>query len=148
MSVYIRKFKASDLKAFTPIEPLDDGDVMTEEFVKCIEKSELAVTGIRNGEIVGCGGVHPVLDNPEDGEFWLRLSQDCKKHPYDTIKWLQDGIEIIKKTYPFKFLRATMRGKFKAGIKLVKFLGFTFDKKMRYNNEDWFVWELKCLPSS
>ena len=80
MSVYIRPFKVSDLKAFVPIERIDAE--FTPEFAQAIEDSGLAVTGIREGEVIGCGGVHPTM-NPEHGEMWLRLSKDCLNHKLD-----------------------------------------------------------------
>ena len=143
--VYVREFKASDFKAFVPIEPME-ADGFGPEFAKCIEKSELAITGIRNGKIVGCGGVHPLEDRPGDGEIWLRLDADSKKHPFDTLRWLRDGLEIIEETFPFEKLHATMRGCFAKGIKLVEHLGFVKGKCIEHEGQDWFVYskEIKC----
>jgi hypothetical protein len=73
--IYIRPFEKEDLKAFKPVEPN-----MTEfspEVLQAMEDSDLAVTGIKGGEIVGCGGVHP---NGEQGDVWLRLSEDCRSY--------------------------------------------------------------------
>ncbi|MHC4121930.1 MAG: GNAT family N-acetyltransferase [Planctomycetota bacterium] len=123
MSIYIRPFKASDLGAFVPIEPLDVDEIKDPEFAKAIEDSGLAVTGIRNGQIVGCGGVHPVDDI--HGEMWLRLSKTCQQHPLETLRWLKSGLEIIEDIYPFEQLNASIKCCFEKSIRLIEYLGFT-----------------------
>lgn len=120
MSVFIRPFKASDLRAFTPIESINEE--FNPELVQAIEDSGLSVTGIRKGKIVGTGGVHPI--DEEQGELWLRLSKDCLKHKLDTLEWLMDGLKIIEETFGFRQLNATIRCSFEKSIKLVRFLGF------------------------
>jgi len=122
LSILIRPFRASDLAAFTPIEALKLAEIKDPELAKAIEDSGLAVTGIRNGVIVGCGGVHPVDDF--HGEIWLRLSKTCQKYPLGTLRWLKSGLDIIEKTYPFKQLNATIKCGFDKSIKLIEYLGF------------------------
>lgn len=122
MSVFVKPFKVSDLEAFTPIEPLGHNEEFSPEFAKAIEDSGLAVTGIRNGKIWGCGGVHPI--DEEQGELWMRLSKDCLKHKLDTLRWLRDGLKIIEGTFGFRQLNVTIRCGFEKSIKLVRFLGF------------------------
>lgn len=138
MSVYIRPFKISDLDAFVPIEPMVQSIEVDLEMAKAIEDSGLAVTGIRNGKIWGCGGVHPT-GNEEQGELWLRLSRNCLKHKLDTLRWLREGLKIIEETYPFKQLNTIIRCDFKASIKLVKFLGFHETQVMTDNNKKWSI---------
>lgn len=144
--VYVRAFKATDLKAFTPLEPMEADSMDDPEFAKAIEDSELAITGIRNGKIVGCGGVHPIENNKTDGEMWIRLSETCRKHPFDTLRWLRDGLEIVEKTFPFEKLYASMRCSFPRAIKLIKHLGFKKFKEVLYENEMWHIYskEIKC----
>lgn len=123
MAVYVRPFKASDLKAFVPLEPLGEDKLAEPKMAKAIEDSGLAVTGIRDGEIVGCGGVHPTK-NEEQGEIWFRLSKDCLNHRIDTLRWLKCGLKIIEETYPFKQLNAVILCSYKKGIKLAEHFGF------------------------
>lgn len=120
MGIFIRPMKKSDLDAFEPIEENVVG--FSLEMAQAVEDSGLSVTGIRNGRVVGCGGVHPITE--EQGELWLRLSKDCLKHKLDTLRWLRDGLKIIEETFGFKQLNATIRCGFEQSTKLVRFLGF------------------------
>jgi len=112
--------KISDLKAFEPIE--EGISRFSPEMAQAIENSGLSVTGLRDGEIVGCGGVHPI--DEEQGELWLRLSKSCLKHKFDTLRCLRDGLKIIEETFGFRQLNATIKCGFERSIKLVRFLGF------------------------
>ncbi len=143
MSILVRPFKVNDLTAFKPIEPLNDGKRYDPEFAKAIEDSNLAVTGIRNGEIVGCGGVHPVDD--VHGEMWLRLSKTCQQHPFDTLRWLKSGLEIIEKTYPFKQLNASIQCCFKRSVKLIEYLGFVRTREVTHEGTKWLIYSKRVL---
>lgn len=128
--VIVRPFKADDLNEFVPIEPMDKDELKEPKLAKAIEDSGLAITGVKNGKVVGCGGVHPLSD--EQGELWLRLSEECLKHRMDTLLWLTDGLEIISETFPFRQLNAVVRKTYKTGIKLVKVFGF---KEIQYKDD-------------
>lgn len=120
MAIFIRPFRKSDLGQF---EPIEDGIIrFNPEIAQAIEDSGLSVTGLRDSKVVGCGGVHPI--DQEQGELWLRLSEDCLKHKLDTLRWLRDGLKIIEETFGFRQLNATIRCCFAQSIKLVRFLGF------------------------
>jgi len=136
MSVYIRPFKKSDLSAF---EPMERGiAVYNPELAQAIEDSGLSVTGIRKGKIVGCGGVHPLDD--EQGELWLRLSKDYKKHKLDTLRCLRDGFKIIAETIGFRQINATIRCGFEQSIKLAKSLGFVQTECRTQNGQKWNIY--------
>ena len=134
--IYVRPFKASDLSAFEPMEPLAEPDDL--EFAQAIEDSGLAVTGVRDGKIVGCGGVHPESDF--HGEAWLRLSKDCLNHKTDTMRWIRDGMKIVEESYPFKQLNASIRSCFKVSVRMVERLGFTLTQEQTYKNEKWLIY--------
>jgi len=138
MAIYIRPFKASDFDAFVPIEPLGMNELNDPVLAKAIEDSNLAVTGIRNGEIIGCGGVHPVDDF--HGELWLRLSKTCVEHPIDTLNWLKSGLKIIEETYPFKQLNAAIYACYSKGLKLIEYLGFKKVQEVFYKDKQWFIY--------
>ncbi len=140
MAVVVRPFRASDLLAFEPIEPMAKAEIYDPEFAQAIEDSGLAITGIRNGEIVGCGGVHPIEDNAFNGEMWLRLSATCQQHPFDTLRWLKSGMEIIEETYPFKQLNATIKCCFEKSIKLVEYLSFKRTQEVTHEGQKWFIY--------
>ena len=55
MSILVRAFKASDLDEFDSIEPLGVKEKLSPELAAAIEKSDLAVTGVRDGKVVKCG---------------------------------------------------------------------------------------------
>lgn len=135
--VYIREFKATDLKAFEPIEQIENE--FSPEMAQAIEDSNLSVTGVRDGKIIGCGGTHPT-DKPDQGEIWLRLSEDCKKHKLDTIRWLRDGFKIIEETFGFKQINATIRCGFAQSIKLAKFVGFTQTQTKTIDGKKWEIY--------
>jgi len=134
--IFVRPFRASDLSAFDPIEPLAEPD--DPEFAKAIEDSCLAVTGVRNGKIVGCGGIHPVDDF--HGEAWLRLSKDCLEHKTDTMRWIRDGMKIVEESYPFKQLNASIRSCFEVSARMVERLGFTLVEEKTLENEKWLIY--------
>jgi len=137
MGIYVRPFKKADLNAFKPIENMLDDRKIDPAFAQAIEDSDLSVTGIRNGKVVGCGGVHPVTE--EQGEVWLRLSADCLRHRLDTIRWLREGLAIIEKVFPFKQLNAAVRCDFKPAVKLAKFLGFCMTEIRTYKDKRWYI---------
>lgn len=140
MSVYIRPFKKEDYDAFETIEPIGAVEVQDPEFVQAIEDSGLAVTGIRDGEIVGCGGVHPIEDNDFHGEMWLRLSKSCQDFPIETMRWIKEGMAIIEETYPFKQLNATVKCCFDKSIKMIEYLGFTLTETRKYEGQGWLIY--------
>ena len=138
MSVLVRPFKKSDLKEIDPIEPLATNEMGDDEFTQAIEDSGLAVTGVRNGKVIGCGGVHPIDEN--QGEMWLRLDKDCLNHKIDTLWWLKCGMAIIEETYPFKQLNATVSCCFKESIKMIEWLGFIFTEEKMCDNKTWLIY--------
>lgn len=137
MGIYTRPFKKSDLDALDPVESLAQDEGFTPEFVQAIEDSGLAVTGTRNGRIIGCGGVHPSSD--EQGELWLRLSRSCLRHRLETLRWLREGLKLVEELYPFKQLNAIIRCDFKSSIKLVKFLGFKLTQTKTHEGKRWSI---------
>lgn len=134
--IYVRPFKVSDLTAFEPMEPLPEPD--DPEFAQAIEDSCLAVTGVRDGKIVGCGGIHPVDDFL--GEAWLRLSKDCLKHKVDTMRWIRDGMKIVEEVYPFKQLNASIKSCFKVGARMAERLGFELVEEKMHEDEKWLIY--------
>ncbi len=141
MSVYIRPFKKSDLDAFEPIE--EGISRFNPELAQSIEDSGLSVTGVRDDKVVGCGGVHPI--NEEQGEIWLRLSDDCRKHKLDTIRWLRDGFKIIEETFGFKQINATIRCGFAQSIKLAKFVGLVQTQTVTQDGQEWNIYSKRVI---
>lgn len=134
--IFIRPFKTSDFSAFEPLEMI--AGPVDIELAQAIEDSGLAVTGVRNGEVIGCGGVHPVDDFL--GEAWLRLSKDCLKHKIDTMRWIRDGLKIVEEIYPFKQLNASIRSCFKVSARMVERLGFELVEEKTYEDEKWLIY--------
>jgi len=134
--IFIRPFEKDDLTAFDPIEPI--GQEHSPEMLQAIENSGLAVTGLRDGRVIGCGGTHPV--NEAQGEIWLRLSKDCLNHKLDTLRWIREGLKIIEETYPFNQLNAVIKCSFDKGVKLARFLGFCKTQEITRENQKWAVY--------
>ena len=133
--VYVRAFKKEDLSAFEPIEP--GIGRFNDELARAIEDSNLSITGVREGKIFGCGGIHPI--NEEQGEIWLRLSKDCQKHKLDTLRWLREGFKIIEETFGFRQINATIKCGFEQSIKLAKFLGFVQIQTVTQDGQKWSI---------
>lgn len=136
----MRPFRKTDLCKFVPIEPLSKAEIKDPELAQAIEDSGLAITGIRDGKIIGSGGVHPVEDNKDQGELWLRLSKDCLKHKIDTMRWIKDGLKIIEETYPFKQLNMTIQGCFKKSLRMVEYLGFSLTEEKMHEGKKWMIY--------
>lgn len=137
MAVFVRPFEKADLDAFEPLEPMTKSEQFSPEFAQAIEDSDLSVTGVRNGKVIGCGGVHP-LDN-DQGEIWLRLSKDCLKHKLDTLRWLRDGLKIIEKIFPFRQLNVLIKDSFARSVRLAESLGFCKVQIITHENKKWFL---------
>lgn len=137
--IYVRAFKKEDLLAFEPIEPLSKAEIKDKKLAQAIEDSGLAITGIRDGEVIGCGGVHPT-DDEDQGELWLRLSKNCLKHKIDTLRWIKDGLKIVEETYPFKQLNMTIQCCFERSVRMVKYLGFTLTKEIVHEGKKWLIY--------
>lgn len=141
ISVYIRPFKKEDLETFEPIEQIISE--FSPELAQAIEDSGLSVTGVREGKVIGCGGIQPV--DEEQGEIWLRLSEDCKKHKLDTIRWLRDGFKIIEETFGFKQINATIKCGFAQSIKLAKFVGFKQTQTITHEGQKWNIYSKRVI---
>lgn len=135
MGVFVRAFRASDLYEFEPVEPIEVDELKEPETAKAIEDSNLAVTGIRNGRVYACGGVHPLGD--EQGEIWLRLSKDAIEHPIDTYRWIKSGLKIIEETFGLRQLNAVIKCSYEKSRRLAEHLGFvsvrTMDNEILYS---------------
>jgi len=142
--IYVRPFKKEDFLAFEPIEPMAKAEIKDMGLAQAIEDSELAVTGVRDGAVVMCGGVHPI-ENSTHGELWLRLSEDCLEHKLDTIRLIRDGLKIIEETYPFEQLNAVVRCCFEKSVKLVEYLGFKKTQEVTHEDEKWFIYSKRIV---
>ncbi len=140
MPVYIRPFRVSDFTAFEPIEPLTKAEIGDPELAQAIEDSSLAVTGIRDGKVIGCAGVHPIENDDFNGELWLRLSADCLKHKLDTLRWIRDGLKIVEETFPFGQLNATIKCCFEKSIKMIEYLGFKRTREVECEGQQWVIY--------
>lgn len=120
--ILFKEFQVKDL-CFEPLESMStEWSDWSDELKQAVEDSQLSVTGVVDNQIVGCGGVHPMDDF--HGELWLRLSTWCLDHKIETVRWVQEGLKIIEKTFPFKQLNASVRDDYCDSQKLLKFLGF------------------------
>ena len=137
--IYIRPFKKEDFLAFKPIEPLPEEEIYDEVLAQQIEDSGLAVTGIRDGKVVGCGGVHPQIDTSQ-GEIWLRISRECLRFKIESLITLKKALAIIEEVYPFERLNAVVKSRFKQSNKLAQYLGFTLAQSVMHNGEEWDIY--------
>lgn len=136
--IHVRQFRASDFAAFDPIEPLSRTQVDDPEFAQAIEDSGLAVTGIRNGRVVGCAGVHPI--NETTGEIWIRISKESLTFPTEMLWLLRDGFKIIEETYPFEVLTASVKCSLKSSVSMIEKFGFEFTQNQTIDGEQWAIY--------
>jgi len=137
--IYVRPFKKEDLLAFNPIEPMAKAEIKDMELAQAIEDSELAVTGVRDGKPIACGGVHPTSQDGL-GELWLRLSEDCLSHKIETLRFIKEGLKIIEETYPFEQFTAPIRSCFERSYKMIEYLGFKRVEEVIHEGEQWFIY--------
>jgi hypothetical protein len=134
--ILIRAFKVEDYETIDQIESID-GPV-SPELAQAIEDSSLAITGIKDGRAVACGGVHPVDDF--HGEMWLRVGKECVDFPVETMRWIKEAFQIIEETYTFKQLNATIKCGFEKSIKMIEYLGFTLTEYKEVDGEQWAIY--------
>jgi hypothetical protein len=115
--IYFRPYKKGD-ENFETIEPVEG---WSDEFAQAVEDSRLAVTGVWNNQVVGCGGTHP---NGEQGELWLRLSRWCLDHPVESLRCVIEAVKIIEQTCPFRQLNAVVKNGF-CTERIIRKLGYT-----------------------
>lgn len=135
--IYFRPFEKEDLLAIEPIEPISQDKEFSSKMQQVIEDSGLSVTGVKDGKPVICGGVHPLED--DQGEMWLRIGKCCLDYRVSTLRSIQEGLKVIEEAYPFKQLNATIKCSFKAGIRLVKFLGFHLTQTQTHDGVEWLT---------
>ena len=140
--ILIRPFKKEDLN-FIPIEALTPVEIDDPELARAMEDSGLSVTGVKDGKVVGCGGVHPV--NETTGEVWIRLSQECLNFKIVTLRILKEGMKIIDETYPFEVLTATVKCCFDTSVNLIERFGFKRIKEITQNGEQWFIYSKRII---
>jgi RimJ/RimL family protein N-acetyltransferase len=134
MSIYLKAFKKGD-QEFSMIEPLASFEEWDDEFAQAVEDSNLAVTGIKNGEVIGCAGCHPI--DEYTGEVWIRLSEECAGFKIEMIRLLKDGLRLMEETYPFETLRATVKCGFNKSTSMIERFGFEFDSEIEEGGSMW-----------
>jgi hypothetical protein len=139
LSIYARPFRKEDLTAFVPVQPMRTTKI--DEYSQIIENAGFAVTGVKDGKVVGCGGVVALEGYQGQGELWLRLSKVCQESPFDTLRWLKSGLKIIEETYPFDQLWAAVDCGFEKSVKLVKYLGFKKVTDKKHDGKDWTLYK-------
>ena len=141
--IYVRPFKVSDLADFIPIEALTPLEIEDDELAKAIEDSGLSNTCIKDGKILGCGGIHPIDD--KTGEIWIRLSQDCLGFKIGTLRVLKECMKIVEEVYSFEILTATVKCCFGASVNMIERFGFKQVKEVTRDNEQWFLYKKRIV---
>lgn len=136
--IYIRPFKKEDLDGLDSVE----GDMAVlsafdDDSAQVIEESGYAATGIRNGKIVCCGGIHPM--SSDHGMLWMRLGSDCLQYKMESIRFVREALKMFEESFDFKYLESWIRCNFREAIRLIEFLGF---RKTR-TEESWNIYSKK-----
>ncbi len=136
--IYVRPFKKEDLDGLDSVE----GDlavlgVFDDDLAQVIEESGYSASGIKNGKVVCCGGVHPMSD--DHGMLWMRLGSDCLQYKMECIRFVREMLRIFEESFDFKYLESWIRCNFRKAIRLIEFLGF---RKTRTENE-WNIYSKK-----
>lgn len=130
MAIYIRPFKKEDIKELEPIEPAIGHDGIIE-LAEQIETSGLAVTAIKNGEVVGCGGVHPVTER--EGELWVRISVKAVNFKFEMARSIREVLKIIEERFEFPVLNAYVQDKFCVGKRMLVKFGYELVRHISEN---------------
>ena len=93
-----------------------------------------AVTGVHEGKILGVGGC--VLWWPGVAEGWYALSEHVDNHKVSAVLCLNRMIEELVKRHNLHRLQTTIRTDFEHAIKLVEFVGFSFEGTLKAYTED------------
>jgi len=138
MGIYIRDFEASDaLMLDGIIEPGVLGNPQHARWAAAYKEHGPAFTGVRDGRIIGCGGIMMLW--PGVGEAWANLAPAVKHSPKDVLYCLRKGLEIISSAYELRRVQAIATPSFPESVRLLKHLGFVEEGVMRgywENGED------------
>ena len=125
--IYAREFRPEDLK---DIQPVESG--LRSQYNPDLQQYNTAVTGIKDGRVIGCGGVYNIGNGI--GETWLVLDVEAEKCPIAVGMWLKEGMKIISSN--FRRLQCVVRADLTPAIKTVEFVGFDLEGKMKSYFED------------
>ena len=149
MSIYVRAFKKEDFDVIDPIEEII-GD-FDPDMAQAIEDSSLAITAIRNGEVVACGGTHPIDEFQCEG--WIRLDKKCREFPIEILRWIKEGVKIIEETSPFEQVNANVKSGFNVCIRMLESMGFSKRQEIEDDGEIWCIYskrtkyEIPCITA-
>jgi RimJ/RimL family protein N-acetyltransferase len=130
MGVYVRDFKPEDALAINGIlEPGILGHSRYAEWAAQHKDYGPAFTGIRNGEIIGCGGIMILWEGT--GEAWATLAPATKHSPKDVFYCLRKGLEIIGEAYELIRIQAIAKPSFPESVRLLRHLGFEEEGVLR-----------------
>lgn len=130
MGIYIREFQESDaLSLDGMLEPGVLGHPMHAKWAAEYKANGPCFTGVRNGNVIGCGGI--MILWPGVGEAWANLAPAVRHSPKDVLYCLRKGLEIITSAYDLKRVQAYATPSFPESVRLLKHLGFVEEGVLR-----------------
>ncbi len=123
----IRPFKADDMLYVIEKGVLEFGlkmygDDHLKQLAQAREDNGQCVTGVLDGEIVGCGGIDPLWKGV--GEVWVMLTYDIGKCPREAYEAIRDGLNKLIEDNKLWRVQAWGRIGFDKGHTLFRHLGF------------------------
>ena len=99
-----------------------------KEIFKVCEQG-YGATYIRNGEVIGCGGVFPLWEGV--GQCWMTASQDYKKHWLSVARYMKTVIDVSFKLFNFHRIQGTTKASYTEGIKFLEWAGFEREGELK-----------------
>lgn len=107
-----------------------EGAVKDYPYLTCPDKN--TITTIYEGHIVAVGGVF--IPWTGVGTFWLILRSDAKKYGFHgvlALSAIQEHVESLIRNNNLWRAQATVRPEFEEAVKMIEFLGFTYEGLLR-----------------
>tara|TARA_R110000765_G_scaffold107257_5_gene198033 strand:+ start:201 stop:665 length:465 start_codon:yes stop_codon:yes gene_type:complete len=130
-----------------PFEPGHAADLISQADVGEAEKKFLfgghihnlallghSVSVIRNGHLLGSGGIFPVWDGM--GEAWVLPAANVKKNKKVFVKLIRENMERLSDEYGFRRIQATARADAPIAQRFLEFLGFEREGLLRAYGPD------------
>mgnify|MGYP003149623582 CR=1 FL=1 len=93
-----------------------------------------AVSVIRNGHLIGAGGIYPVWDGL--GEAWVLPSEQVARYKKSFVRLIREGIDRMTAEFEFRRVQATARADAQTAQRFLEFLGFEREGLLRAYGPD------------
>jgi len=131
MSIYVREFKPQDAMEIKGgvLEPTIESHPKRAEWAQDHSSLGPAYTGIKDGKIIGCGGIMMLWEGV--GEGWANFSPEIQQCPKSLFYCMKKGLDILWDAYDIVRVQAMTRADFPQANRLLEHLGFVQESRLR-----------------